>query len=317
MAVRSVTFSRKADFAVSGSASGQVCVLDLPSFAVRETFEHGHEVNCVAIAPRSGALVLSAGDDGRCKAWALGGGLVSSFVASEDGLVYSCAIAEDETRCLVCTWGGEVAVLGFPNGVRLALLQSHQSVVMSVACDLAFSRAMSASWDGTCRVWDLTRLELERELDGHGSQDCNAVAICERTGKLGASASNDRTVAVWDLDSGAMLRRLAGHSDIVVGVALRVGWAGRFAVLSAAWDGTVRLFDSEAEEGAAAVVAKHPPKAACVAFSPSGSWFASGGFDGKLAWGDLCTQDRERVVALAASSVLPIDLVRIVRALLF
>ncbi|KAH9258355.1 hypothetical protein BASA81_003404 [Batrachochytrium salamandrivorans] len=100
MAVRSVAFSRRADFAVSGAADGCVRVLDLPSFAVRQTFVHGHEVNCVAIAPRSGALVLSAGDDGKCKAWALGGALVSSFAPSDGGgLVYSCAIAEDETRC--------------------------------------------------------------------------------------------------------------------------------------------------------------------------------------------------------------------------
>lgn len=69
-------------------------------------------------------------------------------------------------------------------------------------------------------LWNLTQSVRERDLDGHGGKDCNAVAICSHTGKLGVSGSNDKTVAVWNLDTGDMLHRLCGHGDIIVGVAL-------------------------------------------------------------------------------------------------
>jgi WD40 repeat protein len=79
-------------------------------------------------------------------------------------------------------------------------------------------RALSASDDGTLRLWDPIRGRQLRVLQGHSSVVA-AVAVT-LDGRRAVSASWDETLRVWDLETGSQLRVLEGHADWVYAVQL-------------------------------------------------------------------------------------------------
>jgi WD40 repeat protein len=96
--------------------------------------------------------------------------------------------------------------------------------------------AVSGSWDGTVRVWDLSTGRLHATLEGH-TGGVRAVAVTE-TG-LAVSGSWDGTVRVWDLSAGRLHATLAGHTGVVTAVAVTdTGLA-----VAGSEDGTVRVWD--------------------------------------------------------------------------
>jgi len=72
-------------------------------------------------------------------------------------------------------------------------------------------RVVSASEDGTLKVWDLASGRAEATLKGHAS----GVNSCSVTpdGRRVVSASEDGTLQVWDLTSGRAEATLEGHAS--------------------------------------------------------------------------------------------------------
>ena len=69
------------------------------------------------------------------------------------------------------------------------------------------TRAVSASYDNTLKVWDLGAGTLLRSLEGH-AHSVSAVAVTP-DGKRAVSASLDKTLKVWDLGAGTLLATFA------------------------------------------------------------------------------------------------------------
>ena len=100
--------------------------------------------------------------------------------------------------------------------------------------------AVSASFDGMLRVWDLETATCRHLLKGHsGSVNCVSVTP---DGRHAVSASDDHTLRVWDLETGLCLKELAGHTNEVRRVSVTPD--GRRAV-SASSDRTIRVWDLE------------------------------------------------------------------------
>ncbi len=71
-------------------------------------------------------------------------------------------------------------------------------------------RAVSGSWDGTLRLWDLETGKSLRTLEGH-TDWVSAVAVLA-DGRRALSGSEDGTLRLWDLETGESLRTLEGHT---------------------------------------------------------------------------------------------------------
>ena len=164
-----------------------------------------------------------------------------------------------------------------PGGALLRMLEGHSDDVKGVAVTADGKRAVSASRDGTLKVWDLDTGRELGTLEGQ-SGSVEGVAVTA-DGKRAVSASDHalkvwdlengralrtldpspaRCVAVtpdgkravstfgelkvWDLETGRALRTLAGHPSFVNGVAVMPD--GKRAI-SASWDGTLKTWDLE------------------------------------------------------------------------
>jgi WD40 repeat protein len=136
------------------------------------------------------------------------------------------------------------------------------------------SGALSGSWDGTLRLWDLKTGGTLCTLQGH-TKVVTAVAVLA-DGSRALSGSWDNTLRLWDLGTGAILRTLEGHTNWVTAVAMEAD--GNRAV-SGSWDNILRLWKLATGE----CVAEYYADAAigCVAFAED-NLIVAGSADGKV-----------------------------------
>ena len=116
-------------------------------------------------------------------------------------------------------------------------LMGHHSAVNAVAVTPDGTRAVSASWDGTLKVWRLDTGAEERTLVGHTERVYGVAMMPD--GIRAISASHDGTLKVWHLDTGAEERTLVGHTGQVRAVAVMPDGV---RIISASADRTLRVW---------------------------------------------------------------------------
>jgi WD40 repeat protein len=152
---------------------------------------------------------------------------------------------------------------------------------------LAFSpdsrTLVSASADGTVRVWDVETGKVAHALLGH--QGHVRSAVFSPTADLIASGDEHGKVRVWDVVSGRLLRIVDGHAGAVLCLAV----LPKDKILATGGDDrTVRLWDLGSGRELHSV-REHAQPVLAVAFAPGGWSLVWGSEDGTLVWYDLVT----------------------------
>lgn len=128
---------------------------------------------------------------------------------------------------------GEIAL-------ELKRCDGHLAPVYGAAFAPDGKKAVSASADGTLRVWDTkTGKELKR-LDGHSGRVWTVAFAPD--GRRVVSGGFDHSLRLWDLTSGREIRRFAGHTDYVRSVAFS---HDGHLILSSGDDRVLRLWDAD------------------------------------------------------------------------
>jgi WD40 repeat protein len=163
-----------------------------------------------------------------------------------------------------------------PPGPELRRFEGHTRGVNSVVVLPGGRRALSASGDGTLRLWDIgTGAEL-RCFGGH-LRDIKFVAVLPDSCRA-VSASGDETLRLWDIETGTELRRFEWRAVRVN--SLIVLSDGRRALLGCG-DGTLRLWDIESDAEPRRF-AGHSSWVGPIAMLPDGRRALSGSYDKTL-----------------------------------
>jgi len=169
-------------------------------------------------------------------------------------------------------------------GVPTKRLTGHSHFVQDVAISVDGMFALSGSWDGTLRLWDLNTGTTTRRFIGH-TRDVLSVAFSADNRQI-VSGSRDRKINLWNT-LGQLKFTISedGHKEWVSCVRFSPN-PGVPLIVSAGWDKLVKVWNLTQCKLRTNLIG-HTGYVNTVTVSPDGSLCASGGKDGKAMLWDL------------------------------
>nr|O24076.1 RecName: Full=Small ribosomal subunit protein RACK1; AltName: Full=Guanine nucleotide-binding protein subunit beta-like protein [Medicago sativa]CAA69934.1 G protein beta subunit-like [Medicago sativa subsp. x varia] len=185
-------------------------------------------------------------------------------------------------------------------GVPRRRLTGHSHFVQDVVLSSDGQFALSGSWDGELRLWDLNAGTSARRFVGH-TKDVLSVAFSIDNRQI-VSASRDRTIKLWNTlgECKYTIQDGDAHSDWVSCVRFSPS-TPQPTIVSASWDRTVKVWNLTNCK-LRNTLAGHSGYVNTVAVSPDGSLCASGGKDGVILLWDLA--EGKRLYSLDAGSII-------------
>jgi WD40 repeat protein len=193
----------------------------------------------------------------------------------ESGAAKALAVAaraDPDLRPPLPRWPG----LTPPGAERLRFI-GHKRPVRSARFSPDGTRIVTASLDGTARLWDAPSGQELAVLRGH--EDGVNSASFSPDGVRIVTASEDRTVRLWDAGSGQGTTVLRGHEDRVLSVSFSPDGA---RIVTASADHTARLWDTRSGQGTT-VLCGHEGGVNSASFSPDGARIITASAD-RTAW---------------------------------
>jgi len=169
-------------------------------------------------------------------------------------------------------------------GVAKRRLTGHSHYVQDVAISSDGQFALSGSWDGTLRLWDLNSGNTTRRFVGH-TKDVLSVAFSADNRQI-VSGSRDKTINLWNT-LGQLKFTIAeeGHKEWVSCVRFSPN-LNTPLIVSAGWDKVVKVWNLNHCKIRTNLLG-HTGYVNSVTVSPDGSLCASGGKDGTAMLWDL------------------------------
>jgi eukaryotic-like serine/threonine-protein kinase len=217
-----------------------------------------HQCRAVAFTP-DGKRIALAGFDGTLRLLDAATGREMLTIFAHPSLVADAAFSHDGKKLASASYDHTVRIWdatpldGDPNAAHCVTLDTgHKQLVSGVAFspDPDGRWLASSSWDGTVKVWELSRSR-------HASRDEPAAHHAERDGYT-------------------LRYTLRGHSANVIGVAFS---SDKRTLASGSWDKTVNLWDLQAPVGDSLTVLRTiscAERLTSIAFSPDGRLLAAG-----------------------------------------
>jgi WD40 repeat protein len=223
----------------------------------------------------SGRQVVTASLDATARLWDLDKN-DGSVVLHQRPSVRKAAFSPDGEMVLTASWDVAAAhVWDARSGRRLLVLRADDkgAGVTAVSFNSDGRLAVTASADGSARIWDTKTGNVTTILKGHGAPLSSAVF--SPTDDRVLTASVDKTARIWDAKTGVEIAILKGHEDHVVAAEFNRDGT---RVATASFDKTARIWDAGTGHEIA-VLQGHRGKVYAANFSPDGSLIATGSAD--------------------------------------
>lgn len=166
--------------------------------------------------------------------------------------------------------------------------RAHDKDINALSISPNDSTFATASYDKTCKVWDVDSGELQGTLANHkrGLWD---VSFCQYD-KLLATCSGDKTVKVWSLDTLSVVKTLEGHTNAVQ----RCSFINKNKQLvSTGADGLIKLWDLSTGECVRTLDA-HENRIWALSVLHDGDEFVTADADGVFQFWKDCSEEQEK-----------------------
>ena len=166
---------------------------------------------------------------------------------------------------------------------QLITLRGHGFAVVSAVFSPDGKLVLTASRDGTARVWDAVTGDEIAAFKGHRAEvgheaEVEVVnsAAFSPDGQWAVTSGNDRTARVWDVKTGAQIAVMKGHEQKVISAVFSLD--GK-QVLTASHDGTARIWDAASGRQVRSLQG-HGNQVLSARYSTDGKWVVTASSDG-------------------------------------
>ncbi len=162
-----------------------------------------------------GRRLITTGYNTGGKVWNVADGeLVGELgVEIEDGSFFAVDLNRDGTEAVVTDGANEATIRRVADDSTVTTLEGHTGLIQTLEFDSTGQRVLSASDDGTARIWDAATGEQLLSLSNGG--DPVRAAAWSPDDSLIATTGTNRELRVWDVASGLEILRQAGPDSAV------------------------------------------------------------------------------------------------------
>lgn len=188
----------------------------------------------------------------------------------------------------ICVWRLESQTDSTIAGIVKKRLVGHHHIVQDLDLSSDCQYALSASWDGTLRLWHLESGETTKQFSGH-SNDVLSVAFSPDNRQI-ISGSRDKMIKLWNTIGVCKWSSQevdnTSHKDWVTCVRFSPNIDNEPVVVSAGWDKQVKVIEL-INQKLKWNLKGHKTHVNTVTVSPDGSLCASGDKSGQAMLWDL------------------------------
>ena len=137
------------------------------------------------------------------------------------------------------------SMLGGPWELK-EIYEIHSEQIHGCAIHPTLPYVATASWDITCKIYDIEKKKIVTTLEGQHAKGLYAVEFSKTDENIVGTVSSDTTCQIWDVHTGDHLVACKGHTDEVNGMAFHPHQNS--IVATASDDRTIIIWDIEYHE---------------------------------------------------------------------
>jgi WD40 repeat protein len=177
-----------------------------------------------------GQLLAAAGWEGNIHLWQVGSGWKARSLSGHSGLVTGLVFSPNGKWLFSSGYDGTLRIWEMRFNSKLFLAQivdcklfqtipnAHSGWVCGIALSPDGKYLASVGWDGTVKLWHVSRGTLSRTFKGHQGTT-QAIAFSPDGKVIASSSTKEKGVKLWNPANGELLQTLKGHTGVTQAIA--------------------------------------------------------------------------------------------------
>ncbi len=213
-----------------GTTDGRILLVDTKKGKIIQTIQ-GHEGAVAAVSIlKDGSRIVTSSWDRTTRLWPKKG-KEEPLILKHNSEVKALAIAGQAGKGAAGAKDGEVKIFSLGTLKCIRNLQTHRSDVSGLAFTDDGTGLITTSWDGECKLWDVSKYEADHTILSQGER-VRAMALSKDDSRVFLGLHSG-TILVVNREDPADVTRLEGHDDLVSALAISPDGA---YLASGGWD---------------------------------------------------------------------------------